>query len=228
MLKVGISGATGLIGTRIIELLQDSFEFVPLLQSQIDISNRDQTVQAIKDMDFDVFLHMAAYTNVDRAEKEKNLAYSINVEGTKNVFDAVSAKKKQFIYISTDFVFDGNTPPYYEDDKPNPISYYGETKYKGEQIIKDRAMIVRFSYPYRARFEEKKDFVKSIAASLQEQKQLNLIVDSSITPTFIDDIAYGLKYCFMNFSPQIIHLVGNDSLVPFNAGILIAKIFHLD
>lgn len=232
MIKVGISGSTGLIGTRIIELLQDRFEFVPLLQTEVDITDKDSTVKAINSMDFDIFLHMAAYTNVDGAEKEKDLAYKINVEGTRYVFEAVSAKGKRFIYISTDFVFDGNSPPYYEDSKPHPISYYAETKHQGEQIVNPsaggKAMIVRFSYPYRARYELKNDFVKSVITSLQERKELKMVTDSSITPTFIDDIAYGLRYLFTHFSPGIIHLVGTDSMSPFVAGKQIAKTFGLD
>ncbi len=228
MIKVALSGSTGLIGTRIMELLNNEYVFVPLLQSEVDITDKDATARVIESMDFDIFLHMAAYTNVDGAEKEKDLAYKINVDGTKHVFDAVSAKGKRFIYISTDFVFDGTSPPYYEDSKPNPISYYAETKYQGELIVKDEAMIVRPSYPYRTKYDLKKDFVKSIITSLQEKKELKMVTDSSFTPTFIDDIAYGLQYLFTHFSHSIFHLVGGDSMSPFEAGKLIAKTFGID
>lgn len=228
MLKVALSGSTGLIGSRITELLKDDFTFIHLLQSEIDITDKKSTAQFMSSIDFDIFLHLAGYTNVDGAEKEKDLAYKINVEGTKNVFEAVSSKKKQFIYISTDFVFDGTSPPYFEDSTPNPLGVYAQTKYEGEKIIQDHAMIVRLSYPYRARFNEKKDFVRSIVSSLQEGHELQMITDALITPTFIDDIAYGLKYCFEYFSPKIIHLVGANSISPFNAGKLIAKTFRLD
>jgi len=228
MLKIALSGSTGLIGTRITELLQNTFAFVPLLQTEVDITHRDETSKAIQSMDFDVFLHLAAYTNVDGAEKEKKLAYQINVEGTRNVFEAVLHKQKPFIYISTDFVFDGTSPPYSEDSKPDPLSYYAQTKYEGEQIVKNQAMIVRISYPYRAKFELKKDFVRSIASLLTEKKELKMVTNSLITPTFVDDITYGLQYCINNFSKQIIHLVGADSMSPFDAGTRIAKIFHLD
>lgn len=228
MLRIAISGSTGLIGTRIIELLQNEFVFVPLLQSEVDITDKESTVKAIDSMDFDLFLHMAAYTNVDGAEKDKEIAYNINVKGTRHVFGAVMNKNKRFIYISTDFVFDGTSPPYFEDSRPNPISYYAETKFEGEQIVKDRAMIIRFSYPYRAKYDLKKDFVKSIISLLQEKKELKMVTDSLITPTFIDDIAFGLKYLFNHFSNEVFHLVGADSLSPYDAGKLIAKMFDLD
>ncbi len=228
MLKVALSGSTGLIGTRIIELLKNDFEFIPLLQSQVDITNKDSTEKAIASMGFDIFLHLAAYTNVEGAENEKELAYNINVKGTQHVFDAVMNKNKQFIYVSTDFIFDGTSPPYFEDSIPNPLGYYAQTKLEGEKIVKDHAMIVRLSYPYRAQYDLKKDFVKGIVSSLQEKKVLKMITNSIITPTFVDDIAFGLRHCFTDFSRGIIHLVGADSMSPFDAGKFIAKKFQCD
>lgn len=232
MLKIALSGSTGLIGSRIMKLLKNDFIFIPLLQSEVDITDKDSTENSIGSMDFDVFLHLAGYTNVDGAENEKELAHKVNVDGTQNVFNAVMKKKRKFIYISTDFVFDGTNPPYYEDSNPNPLGYYAQTKYEGEKLVKDKAMIVRLSYPYRARFDQKKDFVRNIIKLASQGEALRMVTDSLFTPTFIDDISYGLKYClkycFENFSPKIIHLVGANSMSPFDAGKLIAKTFHLD
>ncbi|PIS15595.1 dTDP-4-dehydrorhamnose reductase, partial [Candidatus Roizmanbacteria bacterium CG09_land_8_20_14_0_10_41_9] len=138
MLTIAITGSTGLIGTRLIELLNKDFQFIEILQQEVDITDKDSLWNKIKSIDFDIFFHMAAYTNVDGAEKEKKLVYAINVEGTKNIFDMVLQKNRKMIYVSTDFVFDGSSPPYYEDSKPNPIGYYAQTKYKGEMMVKDR------------------------------------------------------------------------------------------
>jgi dTDP-4-dehydrorhamnose reductase len=102
MLKIAITGADGLIGSRIIELLNNKFQFIPLPSSLMDITNKDQVYQVLKETNFDLFLHLAAYTNVAQAEIDKDVCFKINVEGTKNVFQAVSFKKKKFIYISTD------------------------------------------------------------------------------------------------------------------------------
>ena len=130
--------------------------------------------------------------------------------------------------MSTDFVFDGKNPPYYEQSVPNPISYYAKTKYEGETIVRNNAMIVRFSYPYRALFETKKDFVRGIKFKLEQKKQINMVNNSLMTPTFIDDIAYAMKYLCKNYTLETFHLVGNNSLSPFSASKLIAKIFGLD
>ena len=226
MIKIAISGSSGLVGSRVVELLQDKFEFIPLQQKETDITNKNQVYQFFNDNHFDFFLHFAAYTNVDQAEKEKKKAWQVNVEGTKNLFEASEDKKVKFIYISTDFVFDGKKPPFFEDSKPHPISYYGLTKYEGEKIINSQGMIVRIAYPYRSWFDKKKDFIRFLIGLLKENQKLTMVKDALITPTFIDDIAYGLEYLIENYSPEIFHLVGSQTLSPLKAGTLIAKVFN--
>ena len=228
MLKIALTGADGLVGSRIIELLDQDFEFIPLPQKSMDITNIDQVNNTLKNIDFDLFLHLAAYTNVPGAETNKEICYKINRDGTKNVFDVVTTKGKKFIYISTDFVFDGVNSPYDEDSEPNPTSVYAVSKYEGEKIIKDKTMIVRIAYPYRAAFDTKRDFFRTFKFYLENKKPLLMVTDSLMTPTFIDDIAYGLKYLINNYSPEIYHLVGSDSLSPYDACYLAATKFNLD
>jgi len=228
MLKVALTGADGLVGSRIIELLKSGFEFIPLPQKMMDITSPEQVTSTLKTFDFDIFLHLAAYTNVSGAETNRDLALKINRDGTKNVFENVIAKNKKFIYVSTDFIFDGEKPPYFEDAIPNPISAYASSKYEGEKVVGDRAMIVRIAYPYRADFSIKKDFYRTFRSFIEQKKPITMITDSLMTPTFIDDIAYGLKYLFNNYSPEVFHLVGSDSISPYDACIKIADIFKLD
>ncbi len=228
MLKIALTGADGLVGSRIVELLKNDFEFIPLPQNLMDITNKEQVSSALKNLDFDIFFHLAAYTNVPGAESNKELCFKINRDGTKNVFEAVSQKQKKFIYISTDFVFDGINPPYDEYSTPNPVGVYAQSKFEGEKVIGNHGMIVRIAYPYRASFELKKDFFKTFKSYLENGKTLSMITDSLMTPTFIDDIAYGLKYLFNNYSPKIFHLVGSESISPYNAALTVAETFNLD
>lgn len=229
MLKIALTGSTGLVGSRIIQLLSNDFQFIPLSHKEFDIINKTQVSSVLSDLEYDIFLHLAAFTNVDGAETSKDIAYKINADGTKNIFDAVSLKNKKFIYISTDFVFDGKNPSYNEDSIPNPISVYGASKFEGEKIVKDKAMIVRISYPYRLDdFVGKKDFVKTIKDLLIQEKIIKMVTDSLITPTFTDDIAYGLKHLLNNYSPEIYHLVGAESLSPYDAGNRIARKYGLN
>ena len=236
MLKIALTGADGLVGSRIIELIKNDFEFIPLPQKSMDITNKEQVNNALKNLNYDIFLHLAAYTNVPGAETNKELCFKINVDGTKNVFDVVKSQGKKFIYVSTDFVFDGTNPPYFEDSQPSPTSIYAISKYEGEKIVSPlrqlgnsgQAMIVRIAYPYRANFELKRDFFRTFKFYLENNKPLSMIIDSLMTPTFIDDIAYGLKYLFNNYSSNVFHLIGADSLSPYDAGLLVANKFNLD
>lgn len=228
MKKIAVTGASGLVGSRIIELLSDSFEFIPISLRDMDITDKDSVNSYLKSVSFDLLLHLAAYTNVVGAETEKDKAYLINKTGTENLLDVVFAEKKQFIYISTDFVFDGTTPPYFETNTPHPISTYGSSKYAGEQAVGKNGMIVRISYPYRASFEAKKDIVRALKTTLEEGKTLSMVDDSLIVPTFIDDIAFGLGHLMNNYSKDIVHVVGRDAMSPYTLAKTIARVFLLD
>ncbi len=228
--KVIMSGATGLVGSRIFELLSPhpEFEFIPLTSAQCDITQLAQVEQFLKTHQYDIFLHLAAYTNVDKAETEPHIAQQLNVDATKNIFQQVVSQNKKMIYISTDFVFDGTHPPYLENSSVNPISQYGKSKAAGEAVVKDHAMIVRIAYPYRASFELKKDFVRTIKYLLEQGTVINAVTDSLIVPTFVDDCAYALQHLMLNYSPDTYHIVGSQALSPFDAVQTIAKVFKLD
>lgn len=225
---IAASGLDGLVGTKIASLLKDDFDFVDLNVKIMDITDKEQVKDVINSYDFDIFLHLAAFTNVDASEENKPLAKKINVDGTQNIFDAVvTGKNKKMIYFSTGFVFDGKNPPFYENSKPNPISYYGQTKFEGEQIIKDKGMTIRIDYPYGGHVSYKKDILESIVNTLKEGKPLNGIVDQIFTPTHIDDIAYALKHLVNNFSPEIYHIVGADSISGYDIITTICDVFGI-
>ncbi len=222
------TGMTGLIGSRIKELLSGDFDFVSLAQQDMDITSAGAVETMLHKTNFDILLHLAGYTDVDRAETEKETVHKINVEGTQNIFAAVQNMGKKMIYISTDFVFDGRQDFYTEESTPNPLSYYGETKYQGEAIVHGNAMIVRISYPYRAQFQNKSDIVRNILELFKNGKSITGVTDNLFTPTFIDDIAAGLKYLMNNFAPEIYHLNGGESLSGYDLAITIADSFGLD
>lgn len=224
-MRVVITGSSGLVGSRIIELLGQDIEFIPLSQHYTDITNHNDVRAFLHSHEYDMLLHLAAYTNVDQAEKEPELAYAINVTGTKNLIE--SNGDKPFIYISTGFVFSGNDASYDESSLPNPISVYGKTKYEGEKIVLGKGAIIRIEYPYRSPWNGKKDFVARIRELLASGKVITGITDSLFTPTYIDDIARGLLYSMQHYSLEIFHLVGSSSLSPFDAALHIASSFGL-
>ncbi len=129
---------SGLVGSRVQELLSSRYEFENISRSTgVDITNVSQVLESIKNTDAKIVLHMAAKTDVDGCEREKDLgedsdAWKINVIGTKNIAKACFDTGKKIIYISTDFVFDGEIGEnefYNESSAPNPLNFYAKTKY---------------------------------------------------------------------------------------------------
>lgn len=221
-----MTGSTGLVGSRIVEMLQDHVEFIAITHDMVDLTDKDTVFSVLKDIHFDYFLHAAAYTNVDNAEnEERERAFALNVDATRNITDVVQAKKAKLLYISTDFVFDGTQPPYYEDSVTHPLSVYGSTKYEGEKIVDGNGMIVRISFPYRTQFDKKNDFIRTIKSLLSQGKSLKMVTDCENTPTYIDDIALAIRYLIDNFSPEVFHIVGSHAQTPYEEGLLIAKTF---
>lgn len=228
MKTVAVTGADGLIGARVQQVLSDTFQFIPVRHAECDITDKKSVDSYISILKFDILLHLAAYTHVDAAEKEKDRAFAINVEGTRNVYEAVRTKNSQMIYLSTDFVFSGEDGPYDEDSQPNPVGYYGQTKYEGEQVVSGDAMIVRISYPYGYSPAPKKGFARTIASLLSQGKQLQMVDDSQFTPTYIDDIAHALGKLLHQYRPEVYHVAGSDSMTPYEAGQFIAEAYGYD
>lgn len=235
-MKILGTGLDGLVGSRIVELLRNKYEFENLsISTGVDITNRDVILERIKNSKAPIVLHLAAKTNVDGCELDKELgekgdAWKINVLGTQNVVDGCLKGNKKIIYISTDFVFDGTKEVYIEEDIPNPINWYAKTKYAGEKIIQNAKIpwiIVRIASPYRAKFE-KLDFVRAILKRLKEGLPVAAVVDHIFTPTYIDDIAFAIDGLIENNLQGIFHVVGSQSLTPYEASLLIAKEFRLD
>lgn len=235
-MKILGTGLTGLVGSRIVDLLKDGFEFENISASSgIDIRQREEVLNAITKSSAKIVFHFAAKTDVDGCEKDKVLenlgdAWKINVEGTQNVVDACVESGKKLIYISTDFVFDGKKDFYVEEDTPNPVNWYGQTKFMGEKIVQRSSCswsIIRLAYPYRAQFT-KNDFLRAMLKHLKNKQQFKAITDHIFTPTFIDDVALAVKALIKNQAEGIFHVVGSQSLTPYDAANHIAKFFGLD
>lgn len=237
--KIIGTGLSGLVGSRIVELLQDKYEFVDFsLDSGVNVLDQESLATAFeKNKDAIAVIHMAAFTDTNAAWEQKGntsgICYQLNVEGTKNILNLAQKYNQQLIYISTDFIFDGNqTTPYLETDTPNPIEWYGETKYLGEKVILDSGYqnynISRITYPYRSKFETKVDIVRKVLTKLQNNEPVKMFSDQICTYTFIDDIATALAYFINNKTNGIYHLVGSSSHSPYEMCLEIADVFGLD
>ena len=233
-------GGNGLVGSRISELLSPQYSVINVGPTQgVDITDSESVLQAIKQTNFENIVLLAAKADVDGCEEDKELgeegeAWKINVEGTKNVVEACRQFSKKLFYISTDFVFNGEKEigeQYSEIDSPNPINWYAKTKYEGEKILQEKSenyCIIRIAYPYRSAFEQKKDFMRAIKGRLEQNLPVKAITDHYFTPTFIDDFVFALASLIEHDASGLYHVVGSQTLSPYDAALHIAETFNFD
>jgi dTDP-4-dehydrorhamnose reductase len=230
------TGLSGMVGSRFTELFKNEFSFVNLdLTTGIDITKPEPVATALAKYPPGIVIHLAAFTDVSRAYQEKNnkkgQVYQVNVVGTKNLSRACLQFGHYLIHVSTDFVFDGKkNTPYTETDKPNPVEWYGQTKYWAEELVQKsgcRHSIVRIAFPFRAKFEPKTDLVRNIIDKLKSRTLYPMFTDQIITPTFIDDLCQGLKLIIAQKPRGIYHLVGSSWLSPYEIARKISQVFQL-
>lgn len=232
------TGATGLIGSRFIEMFENKYEVFNMdLTTGVDITKVETFAPFIESHPEAKFLiHLAAFTDTSQAFAQTGdkdgICYKVNVEGTKNISDVCKAHGIHLIHVSTDFVFDGTKEsPYSETDDTSPIEWYGKTKAMAEDVVKESGAeytIVRLSYPYRANYDLKPDLVKKIRAGLESGKLYPQFNDSIITPTFIDDIVRSFDKIIEKKVPGILHIVGSDSMSPYALAKKVAIAYGFD
>lgn len=188
-----IAGAMGMLAADLTALLEGRAEVFKGDLPDFDITDLDAVTKSLREINPDVLINCAAYTAVDRAEDEKELAFLVNGTGAKNLAIACRETKTRLVHISTDFVFDGKKCiPYEEDDTPNPLSVYGGSKLDGErrilEILND-SLIVRTSWLYGS---HGKNFVKTILRLASEREELGIVYDQTGTPTYTKDLAGGI------------------------------------
>ncbi|KKP59687.1 MAG: dTDP-4-dehydrorhamnose reductase [Candidatus Gottesmanbacteria bacterium GW2011_GWA1_34_13] len=237
-MKISIlgTGLSGLVGSRIVELLSGKYNFEDLsFDTGIDITDKTAVLNKFTSSKAVWVLHLAAKTDVNACQIDKELgkkgnAWNINVEGTRNIVNAAAKTNKRVLFISSDFVFSGKKDFYQEQDLPDPINWYGVTKYEGEKItLKEKNnLVVRITYPYRAKCLTKKDFVHKIKTNLEESKVTQGVTDMIFAPTFIDDIAFSLDLLISQKQSGIYHVVGNSLISPYMAALEIAHKLNLN
>lgn len=157
---------------------------------ELDITNKNDVSQFLHANDIDVVVNCAAYTNVDKAEDEKEIADLINHIGVKNLAESCKKRDRFLIHISTDYVFDGTkNTPYNETDETKPLGVYGETKLRGENAIISSGceyVIIRTSWLYSS---FGKNFLKTMQRLTAEKDSLKVVFDQVGTPTYAGDLA---------------------------------------
>lgn len=230
-----VTGLSGLIGTRFLELYGKLFNLVNVdLTTGVDITNSDQVTSCFSSSKAQAVIHLAAYTNVKAAFEQtgdrQGLCYQVNVEGTRNIVQAARAIGAYLIHISTDFVFDGTKQePYTEEDQPHPIEWYSQTKFEAETIVTQQAqesVILRLAYPYQAK-PNRPDFLNAMISDLQHNRLPPMFADHHITPTFADDLAKVFAYCIRHQPQGIYHAVGSSWHTDYDIAQLTKGVFNL-
>jgi dTDP-4-dehydrorhamnose reductase len=237
-MKILGTGLSGLVGTRIVELLSGKgYEFEDLSKDTgIDITDYSTVNRRIAHSDAPWIFHLAAHTDVQGAEKERTLgdtglSWRVNVDATANIVSVCRKIGKRILFLSTDYVFDGTKSVYTEEDTPNPQGWYAMTKYEGEKSVlslSSSGLVVRIANPYRANPAGKKDFVHKMMERFASGQTLNAPTDQIFVPTFIDDIALALERLVARSASGIYHAVGDSRISPYEAAKEIAKTFGYD
>lgn len=189
--KYLVTGYNGQLGYDIVRELKERGEenILAVDKDEMDITDRDSVMKVVKEYKPDVIFHCAAWTAVDKAEDMEDLVYKVNVEGTKNLTDASIEVGSKIIYMSTDYVFDGNKEGLYkEDDTPNPMSVYGKTKYQGEEEVRKNPnhFITRISWVFGINGN---NFIKTMLKLSENHDELNVVDDQIGSPTYTVDLA---------------------------------------
>ena len=191
-MNILITGANGQLGNCMRNVAKDSKDnYVFTDVAELDITDAEAVTKAVKDNDIKVIVNCAAYTNVEKAETDRDFAELLNAKAVRNLADAVKANDGTLIHVSTDYVFGGSlgNTPRNEEEPVNPTGVYGETKLHGERQIAEsgvKALIIRTAWLYS---EYGKNFVKTMLNLTSSKPELKVVFDQVGTPTYAQDLA---------------------------------------
>ena len=245
-MKVLITGANGLLGQKLIALLQTK-EGVSLYATSrgkarildfkgeyfpLDATNKQEVLSLFKKLKPDVVIHTAAMTHVDECELHPEDCYVANVEAVRNVVAGCEMIDAHMVHLSTDFIFDGTEGPLSEKAVPNPINYYGKTKLEAEEIIKAskisssiaRTVLVYGVVPGLKR----SNIILWVKDNLAKKNSLKIVDDQWRTPTLAEDLALGCWLLAKDKVKGIYNISGGDMLTPYEMAQLVATYFKLD
>jgi len=227
-----VIGAKGMLGRDLMGVLLSSLpndEVIGWDIEEIDIQKEEDTVFKIEKLRPNIMVHIAAYTDVDGCELNEEKAFAVNAEGTKHVALTAYRCRAKMVYLSTDYVFDGNKrEPYLESDSPHPLNVYGRSKWKGEQYVQELVkdpLIVRTQWLF-GRYG--KNFVTSILRQAGEKRILSIVNDQIGSPTYTVDLAKAISALIQFDASGIFHVANSDLCTWCTFGQAILKLSGMD
>jgi dTDP-4-dehydrorhamnose reductase len=239
-----ITGANGLLGQKLVtdfhphykviacDLHPESFfSFPNLSYESLDITNRRQLGFHISFYHPQVIINAAAYTDVDGCEIHKDKAWSVNVGGVKNLVNLCHEQKIRLIQLSTDYIFDGENGPYSEDDPPDPVNFYGQTKLESEKVVKESGidfLIVRTNVLYGFGKNVKPNFLLWLLERLSQKEKIQIVTDQFNNPTLADNLSLCILEMVRKNISGVYHVAGSEYLSRYDFAIKVADKFNFD
>ena len=246
-MKILITGSNGLLGQKLVNLLlEKGIEVIatsrganrvtylskPFEYCELDIINQAQVAEVIDRYKPNTVIHTAAMTNVDQCEQEQDGCRALNVDAVRYLVEACESHNIHFIHLSTDFIFDGEDGPYKEEDEPNPISFYGQSKLDAEEIVKSakcdwailRTVLVYGITPGMSR----SNIILWVKENLEKGNPLKIVDDQWRTPTLAEDLAIGCYLTAEKRATGVFNISGEEMLTPYDMAKKTADYFDLD
>lgn len=213
-MKILLTGANGQLGRCFQDRLPESWQVWATDSAELDITDREKVLAAVQTYQPDAIVNAAAYTAVDKAESEPELAARVNKTGPENLALAAKAVDARLVHVSTDYVFDGTaTVPYVETDATNPLGVYGQTKLDGERAVEavlPAAIIIRTAWVFS---EYGNNFVKTMLRLGKDRDKLGVVADQRGCPTYAGDIAQAIiDLLKQNAAGGIYHFCGDKEV----------------
>ena len=239
-MKFLVTGSAGLVGRQVIKDLLQSYTQVYScynnskpedgIATPLDLTSSDDIIKVVDSTRPDVIIHLAAMTNVDLCETQKDLATKINAKATAVIAEQAKKLGAFLVYVSTDYVFDGEKGMKTESDTPNPIGYYGKSKLEGEIAVYDLASnrcIVRTSTPFGIH-PTRKSFPLFVAENLQAKKVISAITDQYTSPTYVPNLSRMIIEISSKKIQGIFHLAGATRISRYDMAMMVAEKLGLD
>ena len=245
-MKILITGANGLLGQKLVALYASRPE-VDLIATgrgtdrnpsgthryvQMDVTDPDQVQATFKEVKPDAMIHTAAMTQVDQCETDREGCWLQNVTAVGHLIQACEHHNTFFLHLSTDFIFDGTAGPYREEDDPNPISYYGESKLASEKLLMESSLnwaIARTVLVYGlVQDMSRSNIILWVKQSLEAKKDIQVVNDQWRTPTLAEDLAIGCALIVDKAATGVFNISGSDLLTPYDMAEKTATFFGLE
>ncbi len=246
-MKLLITGSNGLLGQKLIDLCcnQNDIELIVTAKGtnrhkpatgytfqSLDITDYKQVEKTIALHKPDVVIHTAAMTNVDLCESDHKGCDALNVDAVKYLVTSCNNYGVHLVHVSTDFIFNGKHGPVDEKEKPDPISYYGQSKLLGEMLVRENAVswtIIRAILVFGVVHDmSRSNFVLWAKQNLEQGKEINVVDDQYRTPTLAEDLAIGCLLAAKKKASGIFHIGGKDFLSIYEAVLQIADFWKLN